>query len=398
MVTVEQTRPTACATAIVTAMLLLFAVAGVLGAETRVQTEVESFAAALWTGEEVGLAGLSRGTVDFRSAGDQNVQSRLQLRLTLLEDPGGVSSPEFIEVPRANIRFRFPVTEEYTMRVTAGRDRLSWGLGSLFNAADLIFGADGRATADFTRSEDVRDETAWLFALYFPIGALGFLETVVLPPFPDGPAQNGIAGAGAAAAAPAADSRAGIRMHSSAGPLTVEPAWLYDGSAGVHRVAFALQGSLGADFYSAAALHLPQEGPRAGRGRVEHVLEDHSLVSLGAFRLFSIGWDHTLATRFEALITPAGAWSNREDPDVRYALQLHPELVWGAGRTVQVIGRGVISPIDASAEITGGVAWNVFQGFHTLAFVSLQAGDESGVYGWDRPGSASFSAGFRYRF
>ena len=179
MVTVEQTRPTACATAIVTAMLLLFAVAGVLGAETRVQTEVESFAAALWTGEEVGLAGLSRGTVDFRSAGDQNVQSRLQLRLTLLEDAGGVSSPAFIEVPRANIRFRFPVTEEYTMRVTAGRDRLSWGLGSLFNAADLIFGADGRATADFTRSEDVRDETAWLFSLYFPIGALGFLETVV---------------------------------------------------------------------------------------------------------------------------------------------------------------------------------------------------------------------------
>ncbi|TVR68419.1 MAG: hypothetical protein EA427_10955 [Spirochaetaceae bacterium] len=398
------------------AMVLLLGGAGVLGAETRVQTEIESFAATVWTGEELGLTGLTRGTVDFRSAGDRNVQSRLQLRLTLLEDSSGASSPAFLEVPRASIRFRFPLTEEYSMRVTTGRDRLSWGLGSLFNAADLIFGADGRSTADFTRSEDVRDETTWLLALYFPVGALGYLEAVALPPLPelslggtanaaqdypddpDGSPSTGTTGNGATAVAPAADSRAGLRLHSSAGPLTVEPSWLYDGSAGVHRTAIALQGSLGADLYGAAALHLPEDGPPPGRGRIGHVLEDYSLLSLGAFYLFPIGRDHTLAARLEALITPAGAWNDLRNPEAGYAVQLHPELVWGAGRTVQVIGRGLVSPIDASAEITGGVAWNVFQGFHMLAFVSVQAGDDTSVYGWGRAESATLALGFRYLY
>ncbi len=421
MVTGRTIATSSCVTWILpvaTVLVLLLAGTGAdVSAETRVRTEIESYAIAAWTGEDLGLLGTSRGTVDFLSAGDRNVQSRLQLRLTLLEDPSGATSPALLEVPRASIRFRFPLTEEYTIRVTGGLDRLSWGLGSLFNAADLIFGADGLSIADFTRSEDVRDETAWLLSVYFPLGALGYLETVLLPPGPDlslvalaggdlgenadtdDNSTSAAGGDGDAMDVPSLDkSRVGIRLHSAAGPLTVEPSWLYDGTGGVHRMGVSLQGNLWADIYGAASLHLPEDGPESGRGRIEHVLEDHSLFSVGAFRMFTVGWDQTLAIRLETLVTPAGAWSDQDDPDARYAVQLHPELVWGASRTVQVIGRAVVSPLDASAEITGGATWNVFQGFHMLAFVSAQVGSDTAVFGWDRPGSAGMTAGFRYMF
>lgn len=384
-------------------ILLIVPVLVQVSAETRVQTEINTLAVLGWTGDEVGLAGISQGIVDFRSAGDRNVQARLQLRFTV----------DQLEVPRSSIRFRFPVTEDYTVRVTAGRDRVSWGLGSLFNAADLVFGADGRDTADLMQTEDVRDETIWLASFYVPLGALGYVETVALPPVPDlawtsvttddnqAADEGGVAedcSTSSNGVLSARDARLGIRLHNVAGPLSVEPAWLYDGDAGVHRLALALQGSLGADIYGAASLHLPDEGPSDARNKPAQIIEDYSLFSVGAFHIFSLERDHSLSVRMEALVRPGGAWTDRGDPGTASALYLYPELVWGAGRTVQMIGRGMVSPLDLSAEITTGVSWNIFQGFFALAFATVQAGEDSDVYGWDRPGSAGLSLGFRYLF
>lgn len=434
MVRTRRTVAMAIATA------LLVPAAGTLSAETRVQTEIESLVATVWTGKELGLAGVSRGGVDFRSAGDRNVQARLQLRLTLTdiahgEDPdqgsavaadsgASAGAPAILEVPRASIRFRFPLSETYTMRVTAGRDRLSWGLGSLFNAGDLLFGADGRTAADLSRSAEVRDETAWLLSLYFPIGARGYLETVMLPPLPemtfasaaetgaDTGAVTGTAvdsGTGdiadteahqgaASPVKPMRTTRAGLRIHGAFGPMSLEPSWLYDGAAGVHRLSLSAQGSVGADVYGAASLHIPDSGPDDGIDDAGKVLESYSLLSAGAVYMLSPGYDHTVSVRLEALIRPGAAWSDRGERSAVYALQFYPELIWSAGRSVQVIGRGIVSPIDLSTEITGGVNWNLFQGFYLLAFVSGQGGGTSAVYGWDRPGSFAASTGFRYLF
>lgn len=335
----------------------------------------------------MGVTGASRGTLDFRSPPGGNVQGRLQLRLDLAdhrtapgthhEEEGDAAAEPAVSVavPRASVRFRFPVTEEYSLRITAGRDRLSWGLGALFNSADLLFGADGRADADFTRAGDVRDETAWLLSLYFPVGELGYVETVALPP-PGTPGSYN-------------ELRGGLRAHGVVGPVSVEPSWLYDGTSDVHRLALALQGTLGADIYGAASAHLPHGGDPT---------DGELLLSTGALYMMRIGRDHTLSLRLEGLVRPQGAWSDREDREAVYAVLLYPEITWGAGPVVQVFSRGLVSPLDRSTSVITGTSWNIFQGFHALAFASTEIGSDTALYGWDRPGSASVSVGFRYLF
>ncbi len=393
---------------------LVLAVAAGAAAETRVQSELDSFANLVWTGDELGLLGFARGQVDFLSPRGQPVQGRLQLRTTLGEQlavPGGPAiRPALLEVPRANIRFRFPVTEEYNVRVTSGRDRLTWGVGSLFNAADLLFGADGTAAADFTEVDDVRDETAWLTSFYFPIGDLSYLETVALPPLADialftaadadEEDDNGtgasLADSGTAfdQAAPFSQTSSGLRLHTQLAGITVEPSYLWDGHGETHNLALALQGGLRADVYAAARLTLDEDMP----SDAARVLEERSTLSTGIYYGFNVGPDRTLTGRFETLVQPGGDWENQNDREAEYGILLYPELVYSPGRTVDVIARSVVSPIDQSALITGGVSWNVFGGFRAQTFAGVEAGDDDAIFGWDRPGSVRVSTGFNYRF
>ena len=368
------------------------------GAQTRVQTDVESLVTLRWTGDELALTGFSRATADFRSPQHPMVQGRLQLRLTVLDVAGTAFA--LPEVPRAYVRFRFPVTEDYLFRVTAGRDRLSWGVGSLFNAGDLLFGADGRDEADFTRPSDVRDETAWLTAAYFPIGALGYLEAVGLPPLPP---VAGMVPAGTPGDPPDTDSpgvsecRAGVRLHLATGPLSVEPAYLYDGRDDAHRVALSFgSAALGADIYATGSLDIPTGADALPE--LPELLRERSRVSAGVFRSYAVGYDGTLNARLEALVRPGGAWESVGEPTAHYGLLLHPELVYIPGRTVTILSRAVVSPIDGSAQVTAGATWNIFQGFTALAFGVVQIGDDTSVYGWDRDGSVAISAGFRYEY
>ncbi len=405
--------------------LLAFAAAVVLSttagvqaapAETRVQTELDTFATLGWTGDELGLLSYARGQVDFLSPRGEPVQGRLQLRATLGDGqaPAGmpILRPALLEVPRANLRFRFPITEEYTMRVTAGRDRLTWGVGSLFNAGDLLYGADGTAAADFTDLDDPRDETSWLTAFYFPTGDLSYLETVMLPPLPEltfdgtpaddedtddgdtaGAGQPGAAGA-LADAPPLSETGAGVRFHTQLAGITLEPSYLYDGSVERHNIALAVQGGLGADLYAAARLSLDEDMP----SDAATLIEERSTISAGAYYSFNIGPDRRLTGRLETLVNPGGDWEHRGRRDAEYGLLLYPELVYTPGRTVDVIARSVVSPIDRSALITGGVSWNIFSGFRAQAFAGVEAGDDDAVFGWNRPGSVRVSTGFNYRF
>ena len=383
-------------------------------AETRVQSELDTFATFAWTGDELGLLSFALGQLDFRSPRGQPVQGRLQLRTTLgdAQAPAGMPAvrPALLEVPRANIRFRFPVTDEYSLRVTGGRDRLTWGIGSLFNAADLLFGADGTAAADFTEIDDVRDETAWLAALYFPIGELSYLEAVALPPLVDmtiGPAEEGTgegddvmsgapgtADAGFEQTPPLAQTSAGLRLHTQLAGITVEPSYLWDGGDEQHNLALAVQGGLGADLYAAARLALDADIP----ADAAQVVEERSTLSAGIFRSFDVGPDWRLTGRLETLMQSGGEWEDQNDPQAEYGILLYPELVFSPGRTVDLIGRSVVSPIDQSALITGGVSWNIFGGFRAQAFAGVEAGDEDSIFGWDRPGSVRVSTGFNYRF
>lgn len=399
--------------------LLLLSVTAHAAAETVVESEIQNQLLALWDGNDLGVGGLAVGRIEFRNAPAPMVQARLALNTTAaqLESDAGTVSTAFVDVPRASLRFRFPVTQDYTMRVAVGRDRLSWGIGSLFNAGDLIFGADGSGSADFTSSGDLRDETAWLYSVYLPIGKRAYLEPVYLPPFAelrlgDGSEANGagetgvtapsllagqtLDGAAGAAVVPggADESRLGLRLHAILGGLSLEPAYLYDGSEDMHHAAFSVQGNLWADLYASARLRLDDQLP----SQFGSVLEERGSASLGAFRTFRVGYDQNLTARMEGFIRPGASWSDQERRDAEYAVLLHPELVFSPGRAVNLIGRAIVSPLDSSALLIAGYSWNIFTGFYAESFAAAQIGDNDAVFGWDRPGSLSVSSGFRYRF
>jgi len=399
--------------------LLLLGVAAHAAAETVVESEIRNQLLAVWDGNDLGLGGVAAGRIEFLNAPAPMVQARLVLNTTAaqLQSDTGTVSTAFVDVPRASLRFRFPVTQDYTMRVSVGRDRLAWGIGSLFNAGDLIFGADGSGAADFTSTGDLRDETAWLYSVYLPLGERAYLEPVFLPPFPelslgddseaDGAGGTGVAapsllagqaldGAAGAAVVPggADESRLGLRLHVVVGGLSLEPAYLYDGSEDMHHAAFSVQGNLWADLYAAARLSLDDKLP----SEFASVLEERGSTSLGAFRTFRIGYDQNLTARMEGFIRPGASWSDQERPDAEYAVLLHPELVYAPGRTLNIIGRAIVSPLDSSALVVAGFSWNIFTGFYAESFGAAQIGDKDAVFGWDRPGSLSMSSGFRYRF
>ncbi|MFP3959975.1 MAG: hypothetical protein ACLFUX_07385 [Spirochaetaceae bacterium] len=423
------------AVVVVLGFILLPAAPGI--AQSRVDGEVTAINALLWDGDaqEAGLLGLGEGEFDLRSERDRNVQGRLTLRASLLKaaaeseegaetDDGtggpsasGAASAAVISMPRASVRFRFPVTENYSMRVTAGRDRVSWGTGRLFNAADVIFGAEGTQTADFLEiTDDLRDETAWLTAFYVPLGDYAYLEPVVLPPLPSlmtsgtgegtdgGDGETGTGGAGITGAVVAgADvpdisrTRAGGRVSFEVARFTFEPGYFYDGFRERHELVLGAAGLLGIDVYGAARLSL-DEGMSAGDFTDREKLGDRSVLSLGAYHRARVGTQANVDARLEVLLRPGAAWSDRGAPDAEYALLVYPELIYTPIRTVALVGRSVISPIDRSALLSAGVNWNVFGGFDLLAFASAQAGDRDAVFAWARPGGAALLTGFAYRF
>lgn len=402
--------PPAAAFALVFALLLL-APAPATRAQSRVDGEIDAFNTLIWDGQadELGFVGLGRGRLDLRAERDRNIQARLTLDALLGEtrlEEGAVVPQATLSVPRASVRFRFPVTEEYTLRVTAGRDRVSWGSGSLFNAADVIFGADGTATADFFEvSDDLRDETTWLTAVYLPLGDFSYFEPIVLPPMPSPLTGDGAAGGSgngdgagtdgtlpATRAAPSiSQTRAGARLNFEAGTFTFEPGYLYDGPRERHELVLSTQALIGIDVYGGARISLDGDIDESN-------LDERTAFSSGAYHRFRLNRDTTLDARLEALVRPGAQWEDQNQSGTDYALALYPELILIPGRTVSLVARSVVSPIDLSAQITTGVQWNVFGGFNMLAFGSVQAGEQNDTFGFDRPGSASLTTGFSYKF
>ena len=126
--------------------------------ETLRTVEVEALNT-LAKGDEVDewdLGGLGRAELDFQSRGSRWVRSRLSIRADIAERSDGTDLR--FTIPRAFIRTRFPLGESYLFRTTFGKSRVTWGDGALYNAGDLVFGAEGRR-ADLFASSTLRDET-----------------------------------------------------------------------------------------------------------------------------------------------------------------------------------------------------------------------------------------------
>ncbi|POQ99691.1 hypothetical protein AU468_10305 [Alkalispirochaeta sphaeroplastigenens] len=365
--------------------------------DLRVQAEVESLLHLLRRDEgSMDSTSAFRATVDLRSPPGQAVEGRIQLRFTLhdeqREEQNGEASTDQVltELLRGYTRFRLPLGEKTTLRITSGKDRLTWGAGALLNAGDLIFGADGTALVDLTTLGALRDETAWLTAVFLPLGDLAYLEAAVLPPLEHSPGEHLPSRQGPE------QTRAGFRLYRAGERLSLETSLLYQGEREETTAAVTIQSGAGSlDLYAAGQVTLEDRPDETLR----HGLEERSLMTLGSLWHLSPGFNRSLTLRVEALLFPGGAWTRAEDPQTAsYGIFLYPELRFSPNRSLELVSRSMISPVDSSAHLSGGVSWTIQSGLHLQAFAGVQAGSSASRYNQDQEGSLWFSAGCLYRF
>jgi len=348
------------------------------------------------------LSGLGRVELDFQSRGSRWVRSRLNIQADIA-DTGDGTNVRFT-IPRAFIRVRFPLGKNYLFRTTFGKSRVTWGDGALYNAGDLVFGAEG-TRADLFSYESIRDETDWLVTAFFPLGQFSFIEPVILIPESEIRYNNGTSGESSPlesqiiTRAPSFDRIAlGSRIQWQLANIKMETGYLFRGADEEHEVSLSMQGNLGPDIYGGVATTI---GPD---------VDDYEKVriTVGGLQQYRYGVGGSVSLRVEALVFPDGEWEELEDAAVadggssdhsrRYGLSFFPEIVWNPSESVTLFSRVIVSPIDVSALWIAGSGWNIYEGLTLSAYLSLQSGKKTDTYGFDREGGASLTTSVKYVF
>lgn len=345
--------------------------------------------------DEALAVGTGLAELDLRSAGSRYVRGRLQLRARVASSDPAAD----LEVPRAFVKARFPLTEESYFHLTAGRARLTWGDGAFYNAGDTLFGAIGE-NPDFT-ADTIRDETGWLAAAFFPLGRFAFVEPVVLVPLPEdtiGSAGVGDTGAGGTTDAPepaaAHDTSAGARIQGKLGEIKSEASYLFRGTESYHQPAVSLQGNLGVDWYAGATTRIPGPDSRLPWDGAAEAAREEAAASFGLLHIEEGASGQSLTLRIEGLVRPWKQWSEIDAGP--YGLELFGEVIWQPAQSLQLYLRQVASPIDTSGLFVPGAAWMPYDGLTLSLFAALQAGEVSDVYGWERAGGATLATSIRY--
>lgn len=314
--------------------------------------------------------------VALKSPNSGNVRGEVAFQLTL---PTITPDPPHVDtlVQRAYLQMRFP-----SFRLTLGKTRLDWGEGLVFNAGDVLQEAMGIENALTLGAAQARNK--WLSAVNVPLGAFSFVEAVVLPP----------------KSMLLAETSAGARYYAPLGDMKLELGYSFlweledpaDAESGrhLHHPYVSLQGSFGPDWHLSSSLAIPSFSASA-----QGVCESWT-TSLGLFQLIPIGYQGTLALRLEARLVPFLAWSEQSDPAARYALMLYPEITYSIEGGPQFTARSIISVVDASAVLIGGVQWNILQGLTIQAYLTSNFGDENDIFAKDGSRALLFGANWIY--
>ena len=272
---------------------------------------------------------------------------------------------------KAYFKARFP-----SVRLTAGKTRLSWGDGMLFNAGDVLYGSNDTSVT-LTQSE-LRSETGLLVSLNYPLGFFSFAEAVVLPS-PDMQIEH---------------MGGGARLYTTVQETKVEAGYLtsYE-SERLHKPYISLQGNIGPDWYLSSSLAIPQSGDIG-----EETL-DSWVITGGLFHIQYLENDKNVSLRLEFLTRPAGNWEAESQDDKDCPLLLYPEVVYTPSSSLSWSLRTIISPLDLSFNTTLGVNWAVLEGFSLLGFLSSPFGETGDLFSWDGPTSrASLTLGASWIF
>jgi hypothetical protein len=363
-------------------------------AELKTSATISGYTSLLRSGGETYLNAILEGGFVLKSAGNKNVKGELEIKSALTDNY------LFLDIPRAYIKVRFP-----WFRFTLGKTRVSWGDGFVFNAGDVIFGSMSAISADLT-AETLRDETAWLGALYIPLGDFSFLEAVVVPyPTGAGAVLTGPGGAGdfvfTTVSVPALLDigpvgleyiGGGLRAAFKLGSTTVETGFFTSDFGGAHRPYMSLHGHLLVDWNFSASFGIPFGVPLQD---VDWDQWDKWLsISAGLFHPIILSPSQTLSLRLETAIRPGADWA--ETPGGDYGLFLFPEISFSPSDTLSLQLRTMFSPIDLSALAMAGVNWNVYQGLNVITYLLLPFGDGNDFYQWDQDYLTSCTVGLEF--
>lgn len=323
-------------------------------------------------GGDAYLGWLSTGSsaFSFKSSGNRNVKADLAFSFIFPEQTIAteVTMP-LISLDKAYVKARFP-----EFRITAGKTRLGWGEGFVFNSGDVIFGSTD-VSVDLTSSE-VRSETKWLTALNIPLGRFSFIEGVAVAPESDstsGYLFGNIENFGA-----------GGRFYTKIIGVKFEGGYYFDNSDGgiLHKPYLSLQGNFLTDIYLNASASIP------GSGKAFDEFRETLNISAGIFYPLQINSVNSMSFRLEGLYLPFSSWAEEEPADSLpysdYAVLLYPEIGWVLNDSLSLSIRSIFSPVDLSALFTAGGSWNVFEGFSINGYAIFYAGDEDDLFAWNR--------------
>ncbi len=370
---------------LITAMLVFF-FAPNLAAESETRLNLHLYntiyrgKANTWYYGANGLADLR-----FSLVGNKRIKAQTALEFFQQDISGrsGESAP-VVALKRLWIKANFP-----SWRLTIGKTKVAWGNGFVFNSGDVLFGSIS-PYLDFTQST-VRDDTAFLTAFNIPLGQFSFLEAVVLPPDITYDESNSLA------VQPLDMISGGIRFFTKIDGFHLEGGYLYKGDRKVlydllgHRPYLSFHGHVGVDFYGAVSMAAGYDSSLTGDQNRDTWDEISRTVnfSVGFFHQVQAGYDGTLSFRLESLIMPWQSWEAEDFLDIlsgkNYGILIYPEIRWNFFQSAWTLSlQSIISPIDASAQITGSVGWQVFQGFTLLAYVKANIGNDQSLFAWDR--------------
>ena len=370
----------------IAACLLVLSTAVPLAAESETRVNMELYAAAYRGRSDWFFAGTGLADLRFASSGNANMRAEAAVEFMPVDLSGGRASAAVpaVSLKRLWFKAQFPA-----WRLTAGKTKVAWGNGFVFNSGDILFGSTD-PYVDFTRPA-VRDDTAFLAAANVPLGDFSYVEVVILPP-----ALVYDAASFDAELQTIAHTSGGVRAFTRLAGWRLEGGYLYKGDAKAasdllgHRVYLSFHGHAGIDLYGAVSLAV---GSDADAGLVRDTWSEVSRtvnISLGAFHQAAFGYDSTLALRLETLLLPRGNWRSSAYQDVidgrvgSYGILLYPEVTLNVRSSWSIGLVSVISPVDASAQLTATISWDVFQGFTLFGAVVSNIGGRQSLFAWDR--------------
>jgi hypothetical protein len=348
-------------------------------AELSTNAEIQVVTAGTRISDTATAVSAAEGRISFLVGAAKDVKGTLELDALIV--PGTVPYVLF-DVSRAYVKVRFP-----GFRLTAGKTRLSWGTGFVFDAADVIFG--GMASRLDLSLADPRDQTVWLLSTYVPLADFSFVELVALPFMPQPQASSVIPGLPAVTAPPATPGSPLVPFESMNGGgrvvvgltgLSLEAGYLFDNSNDLHKTYLGLQTSLFFDLYAAASIAIPSRAATWGGA------EKNLRLSCGMFHIFSLGSAGTLSTRLEAGFGPG------------YGAMVFGDVTYSPVDTFSVQARAIVSPVDASSMLMAGVSWSIYQGLAITVTGLAMLGSANDIFGWGRDGDVSLIAGLDYKF